>query len=77
LFALGLWIYTRTTSARDLAGQWGLIGLTAFLLLIFAGATFGPPPPNIAAIAYSDLGQWLIVGLAAWVDRHRRTNGRR
>lgn len=77
LFVLGLWIYARTTTARDLAGQWGLIGLTAFLLLIFAGATFGPPPPSIGAIAYSDLGQWLIVALAAWVDSHRRTNGRR
>ena len=77
LFALGLWIYTRTTMARDLAGQWGLIGMTAFLLLIFAGATFGPSPPNTAAIAYSDLGQWLIVVLAAWVDKHRRTNQRR
>jgi hypothetical protein len=77
LFALGLWIYVRTTTARDLAGQWGLIGMVAFMLLIFAGAIFGPPPPDTATLAYSDLGQWLIVALAAWVDRHRRVNGRR
>jgi hypothetical protein len=77
LFALGVWIYTRTTRAHDLAGQWGLIGLIGFLLLIFAGATFGPPPPSTAAIAYSDLGQLLIIALAAWVDRHRRARGGR
>jgi hypothetical protein len=77
LFALGLWIYARTTKARDLAGQWGLIGMALFLLLIFAAATFGPPPPNTTVIAASDLSQWLIVGLAAWVDRHRRTTERR
>jgi hypothetical protein len=77
LFALGLWIYVRTTTARDLAGQWGLIGMVTFMLVIFAGAIFGPPPPDTATLAYSDLGQWLIVALAAWVDRHRRVNGRR
>ena len=77
LFALGLWIYTRATRARDLAGQWGLIGMALFLLLIFAGATFGPPPPNSTVVAASDLGQWLIVALAAWVDSHRRTTDRR
>jgi hypothetical protein len=77
LFALGVWIYTRTTRAHDLAGQWGLIGLIGFLLLIFAGATFGLPPPSTAAIAYSDLGQLLIIALAAWVDRHRRARGGR
>jgi hypothetical protein len=47
------------------------------LLLIFAGAMFGPPPPNADTVAWSDMGQWLIVALATWVDRHRRTNGMR
>ena len=77
LFALGLWIYARATTARDLAGHWGLVGMIAVLLLIFAGATFGPPPPNTAAIAYSDLAQWLFIALAAWIDKHRRSNGQR
>jgi len=77
LFALGLWIYIRTTKARDLAGQWGLIGMVIFLLAIYAGAIFGPPPPSSAVVAVTDLGQWLIVALAAWVDSHRRTDGRR
>jgi len=72
LFALGLWIYARATKARDLAGLWGLIGMALFLLLIFAGAIFGPPPPGPETVAVSDLGQWLIVALAAWVDNHRR-----
>jgi hypothetical protein len=77
LFALGIWLYLTATTDRDRIGTWGLAGLATFMLLIFAGATFGPPPPNTAAIAYSDLGQWLIVGLAAWVDQHRRATGAR
>ena len=77
LFALGIWIYLTATTDRDRIGTWGLAGLAIFMLLIFAGATFGPPPPSTAAIAYSGLGQWLIVGLAAWVDQHRRATGAR
>ena len=77
IFALGLTVYIRSTKARDLAGQWGLIGMVGLMLLIFVGATFGPPPPDTATIAYTGLGQWLFVALAAWVDKHRRTNGRR
>jgi hypothetical protein len=46
-----------------------------FVLVIYAGAAFGPPPPNAATIASSDMGQWLVVLLAAWIDRHRSVRG--
>ena len=72
MFALGLLVYARTTSARDRVGAWGLAGLVAFMLLAYAGAVLGPLPPSAAAIAWTDLGQWLFVAWAAWVDRHRR-----
>jgi hypothetical protein len=71
LFAIGLALYLRTTNARDGIGRWGLAALVAILLAIYAGAAFGPPPPNAAAVAWSDLGQWLIILAAGWVDRHR------
>jgi hypothetical protein len=72
LFAVGLWIYARATKPRDPAGLWGLVGMVLLLLLIFAGAMFGPPPRSAEIVAVTDLGQWLIVAFAAWVDGHRR-----
>lgn len=70
-FAAGIAIYLRTTSARDRVGRIGLYALLIFLLLIYFGSVFGPPPPSDRAIAWSGIGMWLIIAWAAWVDRHR------
>ena len=71
MFALGLTVYLRTTRARDRQGGLGLLVFATFLLAIYAAATFGPPPPSANAVAWSDMGQWLVILWAAWVDRHR------
>jgi hypothetical protein len=71
MFALGLAVYLRTTRAADRIGRWGLAALALFLLLIYVGAAFGPPPPSADAVAWSDMGQWLVILWAARVDRHR------
>jgi hypothetical protein len=71
MFATGLVIYLRTTRALDRTGTWGFVALAAFLLVIYAGAVFGPPPPSANAVAWSDMGQWLVIIWAGWVDRHR------
>lgn len=76
LFGIGSAIYLRATTARDSTGQWGAFVMIGLMLLIFFGATFGPPPSSASAVAWTDLAQWLIVALAAWVDDHRRSNGR-
>ncbi|HMI96786.1 MAG TPA: hypothetical protein VK479_09765 [Micropepsaceae bacterium] len=72
LFAFGLAIYIGTTNRRDSTGTWGLGLMTALMLLIYVGAIFGPPPPSASLVAWSAMGQWLVVALGAWVDRHRR-----
>lgn len=71
LFAGGVWLYLRTTRARDRAGTWGLWSLIAFLLAIYAANLFGPPPPSGMAAAWSAFALWLLVAWAYWVDRHR------
>ena len=71
MFAAGVWIYISVTRTRDRVGLWGLIAFLALCLIVYAGAAFGPPPPNVPAIAYADLGQFLFIALAAWVDAHR------
>jgi hypothetical protein len=72
LFAFGLAIYIGTTNRRDSTGTWGLGLMAALMLLIYVGAIFGPPPPSASLVAWSAMGQWLVVALGAWVDRHRR-----
>ncbi|MBI3449424.1 MAG: hypothetical protein HY049_10970 [Acidobacteria bacterium] len=73
LFAAGVWVYASSTRARDRTGAWSLIGLVVLLVAIYAGLIFGPPPPGVAAVAWSDLAGWLLVPWAAWIDRHRDT----
>ncbi len=72
LFLAGVWIYTRSTRARDRTGRWALGALLLFLLLIWAANIFSPPPPNDRAIAWTALLLWLLVPWGYWIDRHRQ-----
>ena len=64
-------VYARMTRARDRIGTYALWGLVAFLLLIYAGNVIGPPPPSVAAVAWTCIAMWLLVAWAAWIDHHR------
>jgi hypothetical protein len=71
LFGFGVWIYLRTTRARDGIGRWALWGFVASLLLIYGAAVTGPPPTNAAFVGWSALILWLFIPWTAWIDRHR------
>ena len=71
IFAAGVWLYAKSTRAKDKVGRYGLMGLVAFPALIHAGNLFGPPPPDATAIAWVGQAQWLLVAWAYWVDAHR------
>jgi hypothetical protein len=71
LFGFGLALYLWATRARDTVGAWGLAGFLLLVFALYAGAVFGPPPPSVSAIAWTDMGQWLFIALATWIDRHR------
>jgi hypothetical protein len=71
IFALGVWLYLRTTKAIDATGKWALWSLVAFLITIQVGNVFGPPPPSVTALAWVGQAQWLLVAWAYWVDKHR------
>ena len=72
LFALGVWLYARTTLPIDAVGRWGFAGLVAFLIAVYAGNLFGAAPPSVQAIAWVGQLQWLLVVWAYWIDKHRR-----
>lgn len=71
LFGLGVWMYVRSTRALDKIGIYGLWGIVVFLVTIYIANIFGPPPPSVAAVAWSAQGLWLLVVMGFWVDRHR------
>ncbi len=71
IFAGAVVLYAWATRARDRAGLWGFWALVAFLLAVYAGNLFGPPPPSAVAVAWVGHAQWLLVAWAFWLDRHR------
>ena len=71
LFALGVWVYATTTSARDRVGRYAFWGLAALLSLLYAGAAHGQPPPSVTALAAVGLGAWLFPLWGWWLDRRR------
>jgi hypothetical protein len=72
MFAIGVAIYVRAAPARDRTGFFAFWGLIAFLLVAYAGNAFGPPPPNVQAIAIIGIVSGPVLGLWAWwADRHR------
>jgi len=71
LFLIGVWLYLRATRPRDRIGTWGLGGLVGLLAVIYVGNLFGPPPPDVTAIAWVGQLQCLLVLWAYWVDAHR------
>ena len=71
LFIAGVVLYVRVTRAKNKAGKIGFWALVGFLVMIYIGNLFGPPPPNTNAIAWAGKMQWLFVVWAYWVDRNR------
>ena len=71
MYLAALWLYTRMTTGRDRVGRLGFRFLTGFLAVIAAANIFSPPPPSTLAVTLSALLLWILVPIAAWVDRHR------
>lgn len=73
LFAAGIALYLSATRTKDKTGIVAFWSLAVFLGAIYPVAMFGPPPPNVQALAFSALAMWLTVPWAAWTDRHRQS----
>jgi hypothetical protein len=72
IFASGMFLYLRATKSSSKVGSIGLWSLVAFLVVVYGGSIFGPPPPSVDAIAWTGQAQWLLVAWGYGVDRHRK-----
>lgn len=72
MFAVAVWIYLRTTKAKEKIGNYACWTFSAFLLAAYALLAFGPPPPTSKkAIALSALSTLLVIAWAWWFDQYR------
>ncbi len=75
LFVAALFIYLKATQARDKTGIYSFWAFIVFLVSIYLGNLFGPPPPSVGILKVSGLGIWLLVAWGYWIDRHRKERG--
>ena len=72
LFVAALVVYAKNTRPLDRIGSMGFWLLAVFLAAAYLGAAFGPPPPDVEAIAWAGLIGGAVTGfLGYWIDRHR------
>jgi hypothetical protein len=71
IFAAGIFLYLKTTKAKSKTGVYSLWGLIVFLVFIYIGNLFGPPPDSVQSIAILGNAQWLIILWGYWIDRNR------
>ena len=71
MFVAAVWLYARTTHARDGVGRWGFVAFVLFLLAAYGADRFSPPPPSVDAIAYAAIALYVTPVWAGWFDRHR------
>jgi LexA-binding, inner membrane-associated putative hydrolase len=73
LFVAGASMALAATRPRDAIGRWGLLSVLALLVLAYLANLAGPPPPSVAALAWTGIAAPVILlPVVAWVDRHRR-----
>jgi hypothetical protein len=66
MFAAAIVYYARGTRPRP--AFWVLI---AVLYVLYIASIVGPPPPSIAAVAWTVIVAWLFIPWAWWADRSR------
>lgn len=72
MFAVGVWLYTLTTRARDRIGRYACAAYVGLLLVLYIGDRFGGPPPSVVAIAWSGIAaSAILIPWAGWFDHHR------
>jgi hypothetical protein len=71
MLAVGAWIYVKATKAKSPKGNYTLIGLLIFFLLVYVSNLMGPPPSSEHLLAILANITWVFVLWAWWIDRNR------
>jgi membrane-bound metal-dependent hydrolase YbcI (DUF457 family) len=73
MFAVGVWLYVRTTRSRDRVGRYAFITYVVLLLAAYIGDRFSGPPQNVRAdiIWPGFIAEATLIPWAWWLGRHR------
>jgi FtsH-binding integral membrane protein len=71
IFFFGLFLYFKSTKAKNKTGSIVFWVLVILLLVSHIANLFSPPPPSVEAIAWAGQAMWLFVLLAFWADKNR------
>jgi hypothetical protein len=71
LFVTGLYFYVRSKQRAGQSISWRFWSLMIFLIAIHVMNFVGPPPPNVAAIAWTGHLQWIFLIWGWWADRQK------
>jgi membrane-bound metal-dependent hydrolase YbcI (DUF457 family) len=72
MLAVGVWLYTGATRARDRTGKYALVAYAGLLMLLYISDRFSGPPPSVAAVAWVGIAASVVfVPWAWWFDHHR------
>ena len=69
VFVAGIVLYVNAKKSANQRVTWKFWSLIVFLIIMHAMNLLGPPPPNVAMIAWAGHLQWLIVLWGWWADR--------
>ncbi|HEX5003241.1 MAG TPA: metal-dependent hydrolase [Bacteroidia bacterium] len=72
IFIFGVARYLSCTTPKNKTGTIVTWVLILFLVFVYLANFFGPPPPNMQAVAWAGNLQWLFVVLAFWSDKNRQ-----
>ena len=71
IFILGVYLFIKTTKAKNKTGFYSFWSLIIFLILMYILNLIGPPPESVDAIGYVGLSQWFIIGWGYWIGKNR------
>lgn len=78
MLAIGVWLYVRTTRAKDKIGRYAFLSYVVLLLVLYAGDRYSTPPDNTAEIAWAGIFAGIVlIPWAWWFDRHRSPEARK
>ncbi|HVZ79456.1 MAG TPA: hypothetical protein VHE12_01495 [bacterium] len=72
LLALGVWLYTMATKAKDRTGVLAFWGLVLFLAVMYVVDLRMTPPNNTNLLSLAGFSQLLMVAWGYWIDDHRK-----
>ena len=71
LYLVGVYLYFRSTRAKDKIGIIAPWFFFIFLFIAYFMSSFGPPPPDVNTLAWVGMTGWLMMVYTYWFDRHR------